>query len=100
CARAQRGGGALGMMLTLAVPGLACAIGFDDVAERARELAAAAYKAPVSQLPTELRELDYEAYRDIRFRPDHALWRAEKLPFELMFFPTGRGFQDAVRINI
>jgi glucans biosynthesis protein len=38
----------------------------------------------VSQLAPELRELDYDAYRDIRFRPDHALWRAEKLPFELM----------------
>lgn len=99
-ARGQRGGRALGLMLALVMPGLAGAIGFDDVAERARELAAAAYKAPVSQLPTELRELDYDAYRDIRFRPDHALWRAEKLPFELMFFPTGRGFQDAVRINI
>jgi len=99
-ARGQRGGRALGLMLALVMPGLAGAIGFDDVAERARELAAAAYKAPVSQLPAELRELDYDAYRDIRFRPDHALWRAEKLPFELMFFPTGRGFQDAVRINI
>jgi len=27
------------------------------------------------------------------------VWREEKLPFELMFFPTGRGYQDAVRIN-
>jgi glucans biosynthesis protein len=83
----------------LAVPGLATALGFDDVAARAKTLAASAYKPPVAQLPQELRDLDYDAYRDIRFRPDHALWRAEKLPFELMFFATGRGFQDAVRIN-
>ena len=85
--------------LALAAPGLALALGFDDIATRARELAASAYKAPVSQLAPELRDLDYDAYRDVRFRPDHALWHAERLPFELMFFPTGRGFQDAVRIN-
>ena len=81
------------------LPVVAAAFGFDDVAERARDLAANPHRSPVSQLAAELRELDYDAYRDIRFRSDHALWRAEKLPFELMFFPTGRGFQDAVRIN-
>jgi glucans biosynthesis protein len=82
-------------------PALAAAAAFDldDVAERARDLAANPYRAPVTQLAPELRELDYDAYRDIRFRPDHALWRAEKLPFELMFFPTGRSYQEAVRIN-
>ena len=83
----------------LLAPLAARAFGFDDVSERARELAAAAYKPPVIQLAPEMRELDYDAYRDIRFRPDHALWRAEKLPFELMFFPTGRGYQDTVRLN-
>lgn len=86
--------------MALAAPGLArAAFGFDDIAARASDLAVAPYKAPVSQLSAELRDLDYDAYRDIRFRPDHALWRADKLPFELMFFPTGRGFQDAVRVN-
>jgi len=81
------------------LPLLAAAFSFEDVAERARDLAASPYRMPVSQLAPELRELDYDAYRDIRFRSDHALWRAEKLPFELMFFPTGRGYQDSVRIN-
>ena len=81
------------------LPLLAGAFSFEDVAERARDLAANPYRNPVSQLAPELRELDYDAYRDIRFRPDHALWRAEKLPFELMFFPTGRAYQDTVRIN-
>ena len=87
------------LVLALALPTLAQAFGFDDVARRASTLASAAYKAPVSQLAPELRALDYDAYRDIRFRPEQALWRAEKLPFELMFFPTGRGFQDPVRLS-
>ena len=69
------------------------------MAARARDLAAAPYKAPASVLAPELRDLDYDAYRDIRFRPERALWHADKLPFELMFFHPGRGFQDPVRIN-
>ena len=51
-------------------------------------------------MPTQLRELDYDAYRDIRFRPEKALWRAEKLPFELMFFHQGRTVPEPVRINV
>jgi glucans biosynthesis protein len=62
------------------------AFGFDDVAVRARELAAVPYAAPAAALPSELKDLSYDANRDIRFKPDHALWRREGLPFELMFF--------------
>jgi len=89
----------LPLCLALAFPIAAQAFGFEDVAKRARELAGADYKAPVAQLPPELRDIDYDAYRDIRFRPERAHWRAEKLPFELMFFHPGRSFQEAVRIN-
>ena len=87
------------LCLALVLPIAAHAFGFEDVAKRARELSGAKFKAPESNLPTELRELGYDAYRDIRYRPEKALWRAEKLPFELMFFHPGRNFQDSVRIN-
>ena len=76
------------------------AFGLDDVAGRARELAAQAYKPPQVKMPPELSELDYDAYRDIRFRPERALWKAEKLPFELMFFVQGRAVPEPVRINL
>ena len=76
------------------------AFGLDDVGARASSLAARSYKAPVDNMPTQLRELDYDAYRDIRYRPDKALWRAEKLPFELMFFHQGRTVPEPVRINV
>lgn len=85
--------------LACASPLGAHAFDLDDVAARAKELAAVAYKSPPASLPTELRDLDYDAYRDIRFKPERALWRAEKLPFELMFFHAGRTFADPVRIN-
>ena len=92
-------GGLVLTMASLVSPLVARAFDFEDVATRARNLAAAAYKPPSAQLAPELRDLDYDAYRDIRFRPDRALWRAEKLPFELMFFHPGRSFQEPVRIN-
>ena len=78
----------------------AFAFGLEEVAARARSLAGQPYKPPVVKLPTELRELDYDGYRDIRFRPDKALWRAEKLPFELMFFHQGRAVPEPVAINV
>ena len=78
----------------------AAAFGLDDVATRASSLASHPYKAAAVTLPTQLRELDYDAYRDIRYRPEKALWRAEKLPFELMFFHQGRTVPEPVRINV
>ena len=76
------------------------ALGLDDIAGRARALAARPYKAPAIRMPPELANLDYDAYRDIRFRPERALWRADKLPFELMFFVQGRAVREPVAINI
>jgi len=90
---------AAAILLALVVPA-AWAFGFDDVASRASGLAERPYKPPVVNLPAELRDLDYDAYRDIRFRPEKALWRAEKLPFELMFFLQGRLVTEPVRINV
>ena len=76
------------------------AFGFEDIAARAHDLAATTYKAPVIGMPQELRDLDYDAYRDIRFRPDKALWHGDNLPFELMFFHQGRAVPEPVRINV
>jgi len=89
----------LALVLAAALPPV-LAFGLDDVAARANSLASRPYKAPVIEMPTQLRELDYDAYRDIRFRPEKALWRAEKLPFELTFFHQGRAVPEPVRINV
>jgi glucans biosynthesis protein len=77
----------------------ATTFGFDDVTAVARGIAAKPYKAPVDRLPQELRDLDYDALRDIRFKTDEALWRHEKLPFELMFLHMGRGLREPVTIH-
>ncbi len=73
------------------------AFDFDDVANRARDLAAAPYKRP-PPLPKELQGLDYDQYRDIRYKPDRFLWRGANLPFELAFFHQGLFFDQPVRI--
>ena len=83
----------------LAAPA-AAAFNFDDVARRAQALAAKSYKAPAASLPGPLRDMSYDAYRDIRFLADHALWRKAGLPFEVQFFHPGFLFQQPVQINV
>ncbi len=75
------------------------AFGFDQVSQRAKALAAKRYAAPTNALPADLKQLSYDQYRDIRFKPEQATWRAEGLPFELMFFHAGAQHSQPVSIN-
>ena len=88
------------LLLAWVVPTQAWAFSLDDVAARAKAIAAEPYKQPDIRMPQELRDLDYDQYRDIRFKPEQALWRDEKLPFEVMFFHQGRTLAEPIRINV
>ena len=88
------------LLFALAATSAAFAFGFEDVAKRARALAEQPYKPPAIRMPNEIRDLDYDQYRDIRFRPEKAIWRSEKLPFELMLFLQGRAVSEPVAINL
>src|SRR4029077_18119182 len=89
----------LGVLLAaLAGARPAAAFDFDDVAALARKQALAPSRVPDRKQPAELAALNYDQYRDIRFRPDHALWRADGLPFEVMFFHEGNE-NGGVRID-
>lgn len=68
------------------------------VTEQARELAAEPYSESDATLPTALQELDYAAYRAIRFRGEHALWQDQGL-FRIEFFHPGFQYRQPVRIN-
>lgn len=68
--------------------GQANAFGFDDVAALAQTEAKADYRAPAA-ISEQLASLTYDAYRDIRYLPARAVWRADALPFEVMFFHPG-----------
>jgi periplasmic glucans biosynthesis protein len=84
----------------LVLPAQADPLPFDasTVRQLARDAAAKPFKAADNKLPDNLKDLDYDHYRAIRFSPEHALWRGEKLPFEVQFFH--RGFFYANRIDI
>src|ERR1700737_4289043 len=85
----------------LLAAGQAASIPFDAslVRQAARDLASKPFKAPGNKMPDALKNLDYDHYRAIRFAPDHALWRGEKLPFEVQFFHRGFFFTDRVDIH-
>ena len=76
------------------------AFGLDDVSNRAKALSSQPYKAPVIRISNEVRDLDYDQYRDIRFKPAKSIWRGEKLPFELNLFVQGRTVPEPVAVNI
>lgn len=96
---AQRALALAGLALLVLYGGPAAAFGFDDVAARARQQAQGPYRSESRKPPAELAALTYDQYRDIRFRPDHALWRKDGLPFEVMFFHLGKFQTEPVRIN-
>jgi periplasmic glucans biosynthesis protein len=73
---------------------------FEDVVRRARDLAAVPYDAVVPPLPEPLGKLDFDAYRDIRFRSDRALLGAAGGAFRMHLFHLGFLFQRPVTVNI
>jgi glucans biosynthesis protein len=72
---------------------------FRDVQLKAEALAAKQF-SDNSALPPFLAELDYDQYRDIRFRGEQSLWRGDKLPFEVQFFSRGSIFRNRVQIHV
>ncbi len=70
------------------------------VAEKAQERALKPFHSPRTDLPDILRadKLDYDKYREIRFRPDQSLWLADKLPFAIQFFHLGYIYAEPVHL--
>ncbi len=88
------------LLLSLSPPAGAApkAASFEDVAARARVLAAQPYREP-DRVPQWLSELDYDKWRDIRFRPERAHWGGQNVPFTLQFFHPGLFYDRVVKIN-
>jgi len=72
----------------------------DYIAKKAEERARKPFRSPKTDFPDSLKQdqLDYDKYREIHFRHDHALWGAEKLPFNVEFFHPGYLYQEPVHI--
>lgn len=73
---------------------------FDNIAAQAKKLASESFKEPSGQVPEWLLKVTYDQWRQIRFRPDHALWRDRHLPFEVQFFHPGLYYNRVVAINV
>ncbi len=76
-------------------------VNLDYVAKRALERAKEPFRSPRADLPKVLQQdnLDYDKYREIRFRRDRALWASDDLPFRVEFFHPGYIYQEPVRVN-
>ncbi|WP_288583805.1 glucan biosynthesis protein G [uncultured Methylobacterium sp.] len=73
---------------------------FDEVVRRAKALAGAPFEATLAPLPAPLASLDYDAWRDIRFRPDKALLGDQDGPFRLQLFHLGFLYTRPVVVNV
>jgi glucans biosynthesis protein len=89
----------LGSLLAACAAQGAAAFDLDDVAARAKQLAARDYADPRGGVPQWLLEINYDQYRDIRFRPERALWRDDRLRFTAQFFHSGFLYDRAVVIH-
>lgn len=106
---AARSGNATGRQLSIslyvlisflpAVASAATIFDFQTLATRAQDMARHAYQ-PAPEIPSFLRNLSYDQYRDIRYRPAEALWRRQDLPFQVQFFHPGKFFPRSVDIHV
>lgn len=77
-------------------PAAAPRFGFQDVVQRARQLAGGPFEGGVARLPEALDKLDFDGWRDIRFRPEKAIAIGA---FKLHVFHLGHLFRRPVTIN-
>ena len=75
------------------------AFDFEDVAEKAARVAAEPFREASPRVPDWLREIPADAWQDIAFRDEHALWRKRGLPFEVRFFHPGFIYVGTVQVN-
>lgn len=73
---------------------------YDDVVHRARELSTAPYDPTPPALPEPIAKLDFDAWRDIRFRPDKAFLNTPGSMFRLQLFHLGHLYHWPVTVNI
>jgi glucans biosynthesis protein len=74
--------------------------GFNDVVGRAQRLAANPFEAIMPQLPPVFEAMDWDKWRQIRFRPERSLLRAGGSRFSLQAFHLGYLFTRPVTINV
>jgi periplasmic glucans biosynthesis protein len=80
--------------------GKAARFDFENVARRARDLAGAPFESAPLRLPEGIDKLDYDSWRNIRFKPDRAVSLNAIRGFRLQTFHLGFLYRRAVRLNL
>lgn len=97
----RRAAGVLAVLLALAPFSQAQAVDFEYVAKRAQDLSERPYQPPSeTALSRELVDLAPERYRDIRLKPERAIWAQRELPFELHPIHLGQHYRKPVRLHL
>ena len=65
----------------------------------ARSLAAQPFRSHKGELPASLKDISWDDYQAIRFRPEKSLWLEEGSAFRAQLFHLGLYFQTPVRIH-
>jgi glucans biosynthesis protein len=100
-ARRRLGCAAALALATFVAPAPAHAgFGLDDVAAKAEKLAKASFQDTKGTVPDWLLKIDYDQWRDIRFRPAQALWADRRSPFRVQFFHPGLFYDRIVAMNV
>jgi glucans biosynthesis protein len=73
---------------------------FDTLTGRARELSQKPYQKPTIPDSALLERLDFDAYQEIKFRPDLAIWLHGDGPYPVELFHLGRYFKEPARIFV
>ncbi len=80
-------------------PDAGYAVTYEDVVAEAAALAEEPHAEHRRAAPAEYRDLTFDEYRRIRFRPEQALWLGDKL-FSVQFFHPGFYFERMVDIQV
>ena len=73
--------------------------GMDDVIRRAHDLASAPYDPTPPKLPDALTKMDFDSYRDLRFKADKSPLGPATGPFRLQLFHPGFIYNRPVVVN-
>ena len=73
---------------------------YADVVKRAHDLAGAPFDASIPPLPDAIAGLDYDAWRDIRFKSDKPLLSQPGANFRLELFHLGHLYKRPVVVNV
>ncbi|MEY2696618.1 MAG: hypothetical protein RL333_756 [Pseudomonadota bacterium] len=84
----------------LAPPEVSKPFDFSLVEAKAQELSKQSFVKDDGGLPDFLAKLGFDQYREIRYKPDRAIWRSENLPFQIQAFHRGFMFKDRVLVNL